>query len=879
MRARAICICILALTLSATAAPAKKSHHEKQSHAQVTDQTTDPKTKTVAAGERYQAGTVKRFFMGATYRDLWTKPVTVPVIDLQSYAGGLRVTKLGKGNQTKSLRFKNPAGLEYTFRLVDKYKVTPPQGWENSVVGNVGRDQISAQHPAGAIIADGFLTASNVLHPTPLLSVLPDDPALGKYETDFAGKLGWMEPYPNVPEQSTWVAGAGDNAAPRPTGWGGAIEIIDSDSLQVLLDKNPHEQVDERAFLRARLVDMYLNDWDRHPGNWKWARLKSGGPWEPIARDRDKVLASFGGIAKLAGSVFPELVTFSAKYPSMHSLTIHSLQLDKRLLSGLDRATFDSTAAWLQSRFTDNVIDQSLHAMPVEYQYTIPQVEPILRARRDELRKVAAEFYDYLGPFADIHASDEADRATVTLIDRHHVDVTIASGDSPPYYARRFVAPDTREVRLYVHDGDDNVVVRGDARPDLRVRIIGGNGDNRIVDVRGEDTDRKAVLTYDQGVVTDVKYGATRIRTDNADKEPVFDRRPLFDYAGDMVDVPHDGGMKLSPVFHLAAPGDLGLVPGIGLSRTGYGFRTYPYESRLEALGEYSTEVDGYRVSVDGDRRWESSRLHLMALARMSDLEVLNFYGYGNETPGGADDAFKVKQRQWLVNPALAFALGAHTDLTLGPVAQYSTTDDVAGTLLSGAQPYGYGNFGQAGMRVGLLSDSREVADKTHRKVLFDLSATAYPAMWDVRSPYTALNALAATYLTMPVPVHPILALRAGGRKLYGDEFPFQDAAYIGGRPSDRGAPRERYAGDASLYGTAELRIPVAKFTVLLPLDTGIYLYGDAGRVYVSGDSPGGWHTTTGVGAWLGVLSSKSALTIESNSGESGVQARVGLSF
>jgi hypothetical protein len=73
----------------------------------------------------------------------------------------------------------------------------------------------------------------------------------------------------------------------------------------------------------------------------------------------------------------------------MHSLTIHSLDLDRRLLSGLDRDAFDSTAVWLQSRFTDAVIEQSLRAMPAEYHYTIPQTAAILRARRDELRTVA----------------------------------------------------------------------------------------------------------------------------------------------------------------------------------------------------------------------------------------------------------------------------------------------------------------------------------------------------------------------------------------------------------------------------------------------------------------------------------------------------------
>jgi len=871
MRAHIVCVCILALTAASNIANAKTNTVEASAR--------DQKTATVVAGSHYQGGSAKRFFMGDTYRDLWTTPIRVPVLDLETYAGGIHATEAKQGNQTKSLRFKDEDGLAYAFRLVDKYKVAAPEGWEHSLVGGMARDQISAQHPAGAIIADGFLTAATVLHPTPRLVVMPDDPALGNFRKDFAGKLGWIEPYPNVPKHATWIAGAGGDVPPRATGFAGAIEIIDSDSLLALLNAEPHDRVDARAYLRARLVDMFLNDWDRHPGNWKWARLQPGGPWEPIARDRDKVLVSYGGVAALAGKVEPELVTFSATYPSMRSLTIHSLDLDRRLLCGLERAAFDSAAVWLQARFTDAVIEQSLRAMPVEYQHTIPHTAGILRARRDKLPAVASDFYGYLSPFVDIHATDDADRAVVTLIDQRRVDVEIRSGDSPPYYSRRFDAADTREVRLYVHDGDDNVVVRGDARPDLRVRIIGGNGHNRIIDTRGEDGEHAAVSVYDRGDVSDVKYGPTIIKTETAEDTPDFDRRPWMNYAGGERELPIDRGSGFRPTAQVAAPGDLGLVPGLGLSRIRYGFRSYPYASRITALGEYATGVDGYRVSLDGDRRFESSPLHLVALARMSDLEVLNFYGFGNDTPGGPVDVFQVKQRQWLLHPALAYVLGMNTDLAFGPIVQYSTTDDIAGTYVHDVQPYGYGDFGQAGLRLGLYRDRVDQKDRPHRKLTLALTASAYPSIWDVRSPYAVLNAVTTTHLTMPVPVHPILALRAGGQKVYGDEFPFHDAAFIGGRPSERGLPRERYAGDASLYGTAELRVPVAKFTVLLPFDTGIYVYGDAGRVYVNGDSPGGWHTTTGVGAWVGLLSSAYALTVESNQGSSGLEARIGLSF
>jgi hypothetical protein len=170
------------------------------------------------------------------------------------------------------------------------------------------------------------------------------------------------------------------------------------------------------------------------------------------------------------------------------------------------------------------------------------------------------------------------------------------------------------------------------------------------VDIRGEDTDRDAVRVYDQGVVSDVKYTPTRIKTENADDEPNFDRRPLLDYAGHMREVPVDRGRSSSLCFESRCRATSVLSP----ARVFRGSATASARTRTRAASrrwEISTGVDGYRVSVNADRRWESSPIHLMALARMSDLEVLNFYGYGNETPGGSEDYFDVKQRQWLFNP------------------------------------------------------------------------------------------------------------------------------------------------------------------------------------------------------------------------------------
>ena len=108
-------------------------------------------------------------------------------------------------------------------------------------------------------------------------------------------------------------------------------------------------------------------------------------------------------------------------------------------------------------------------------------------------------------------------------------------------------------------------------------------------------------------------------------------------------------------------------------------------------------------------------------------------------------------------------------------------------------------------------------------------------------------------FLRFPSRSCPWCAFRGGGKKLWGP-FPYFDAAFLGGSETFRTEEKQRYAGDASLYGSAELRVPIAKFPFILPLDVGALGFADMGRVYLNGQSPGGWHSATGGGLWVGYL-------------------------
>lgn len=113
---------------------------------------------------------------------------------------------------------------------------------------------------------------------------------------------------------------------------------------------------------------------------------------------------------------------------------------------------------------------------------------------------------------------------------------------------------------------------------------------------------------------------------------------------------------------------------------------------------------------------------------------------------------------------------------------------------------------------------------------------------------FAKLQAEGIWYLTADIPMQPTLALRAGGQKLLG-RHPFHEAASLGGAESLRGLLRQRYLGDASAYGNAELRLLLVRRDHALAPRFGVFGLADLGRVFLEGESSELWHTAVGGGA------------------------------
>jgi hypothetical protein len=825
----------LAATLSAVELPAQQSSAVRDT--------------VQAAGPQYGASGLRRLFLGPEYRSLWTTPISVEVLDLRTFAGGLRPVSKTGGQETKSLLLAGADGRQFFFRSVDKDpSATLPPELRGTVAGSVVRDQTSSAFPTAPLAVARLLSAAGILHGESRLVVLPRDPVLGEFEAGFGGLMGFLD----------------DRIGGSPAGhWGGASEIIGSDSLFARAARSPEDRVDARALLTARLFDVFIGDWDRHADQWRWARFGDRVPrrWVPIPLDRDQAFVKYDGLLlSVARQSAPQLLNFGPKYPYIAGATWNGRDLDRRFLVELDWPTWKSVATALQTKLTDAVIDDAVRALPPEhYALQGKALTASLKQRRDQLLDAAGQYYRLLAKQVDVHATDGEDQALITRGPKGEVDVSLARAGAPaggpPYFERHFDPQSTKEVRVFLDGGDDLAVVRGEGGGPT-VRIIGGDGHDRLVDSSLSGRDR----FYDDSLAASRTEG----------RGASVDRRPYTAPRKSPKDLPaRDWGKRWTANTWVAYQSEVGLFLGGGRTLTIYGFRKNPFAMRHRFRAGIATGPKTFRLDYRGDFRRENSATALGLVLRASGIDVISFYGFGNEVAAPQSKEFyRVTQQAYGAYPFVSFGLGRRTLLETGPFLRYASTDNRPDRFLfTLGNLYGAGKFGEVGAGFHLRHDSRNRPSGATKGAVLDLGGSVYPPIWDVDSTYGEVHGEASTYLTAHAPLDPTLALRVGGRKVWG-HYPYFDAAFIGGSSTVRLGQVNRYAGDASAYGSAELRLSVAPVEIILPGDFGIFGLADAGRVFLKGESSDRWHTAYGGGIWFSWLDRAYSVSLAVAKGE-----------
>jgi len=813
----------------------------------------------IIPGSEYEASGFYELFMGSHWRDLWTTEIEANILDLTKYGGGLTPLKRGGSFQTKSLRFEGNDGKLYKFRSINKdpSQNLPPH-LKNSVVADILKDQTSISNPVAAVIVPRLLNELGILNAEPKIFVLPDDERLGKFQKEFGGLLGTLEEHPSSKEN-----GKG--------GFKGFEEIVTGFKIYEVVEKDNKNKIEEVELLKARLVDILIGDRDRHSDQWKWAGYEKDGVryWKPIPRDRDFAFCLYDGLFPSFASRFePSSVGYDEDYPSVKNQTFIGRHLDRRFLNSLGKPVWDSVVSVLQIKLTNDVLKDALLNMPKEmYKLKGDYLFETLKERRDNLDEAANDFYELLYEVADVYGTNESEYFEVQRLNDDEVGVIIYLKDEStglksgaPIFQRIYNSDITDEIRIFMLDGKNKAVVEGNVDESILVRIVGGSDKDEFIDnskVNGYFLDvtpipSEETLTefYDAGKKTIIKGGlGTYFNTDEVKKpksifekyEPTLDDRYSFLY--------------VDPILNFNS--DDGLIVGLNPIITKYGFRSDPNLYSLDFSGAYATKLQDFDFFFLGSFNGLIKRSCVKLNVKATGIEFIDFFGIGNETNFNKDlykeNFYRIKQKVFLFYPSLSFKLTKFFGYNIGVFYEYSHIKDEDNIIKQLNYPYGMGRNSYLGISTGFTFDSRDNIIAPVKGIYFNANGEYYPVIFNNRFHFSKISGDLRTYLSTDVITNITLALRVGGQEVFGT-YPFFKYAVLGGGENLRGFSRERFSGDASLFGQAEVRMYLFDMNVLLPGRFGLSFFGESGRVFVSLERSDKWHSSYGCGLWFSVL-------------------------
>ncbi len=823
----------------------------------VKEQTAFPTEPITVTAGTYRAKGLKKLFLGSLYRETWMTPVSISYLNLDTTKSGIKPFALGGGRQTTTLKFLANDGKEYAFRSVDKNLVNAlPMEFRNTFISVMIKEVTATEYPYGAIIVSSLLDETEILHARPDLYVLPDHPGLGAFREPLKGLFGMLEDRPKDPNE-------------KAEGFMGADDVTRSVGLYRKLYRDNDYYVDAHVLGKARVVDILVGDWGRHEDNWKWAGFDKGKKrvYYPIPRDRDHAFSKWDGLLPYIADrewAMPMVENFDYDFHGIKSLTWPGRHVDRSLLTELDRDDWKQISEEIQQTMTDEVIDKAISSLPSE---VIPvsgiEIGEKLKSRNSQLPDAVDDFYMLLARQVDVVGSNKHEFFEVERLASGNVKVKMYKRTKDgrifldePLFSREFLRDETKEICIYGLDGEDIFNLNGTADKSILIRVIGGPGDDKISDGSMVKGPKKHSLIYDnKSTVLNLGSESKNFTSDDTDINKY--ERKSFAY----------NTYFPKPLIFYSS--DDGLVASFGLNYTTHGFRKTDFKSSHDIYIRAGTKGN---IQFGTENRWKDV---------MGDWNVgisadfgrnypyYNFFGLGNNTIKDPDlydaDYYKASVKGLMADLFTEKELFKKGMFRMGLLFENFDSDILSDSLLdmNGSNIPGSDMITMGGINARFYLDFRDRMQFATRGLQFLLENTSYITIDGTSGNFGLAKSYLKYYATGEVIIPVTLVAKIGGSINYGQEIPYYKYTYLGQFNNLRGYLRNRFTGDASAYLNTEIRFHLGKVkNPFLPFETGLIGFYDVGKVWLEGNSTGGWHSGYGGGFYISPLKRDYLFTI-----------------
>lgn len=790
------------------------------------------------------------WFWGKHYRYLYGMDVKVPVATLDTLMGGLSIERKGGGHQTRSLRLIDKNGKNFALRGVKKSAIQYLQSvvfttnylddtFDDTATENLILDFYTASHPYATFVVSELSGAIGVYHTNPQLIYVPKHKALGKYNEEFGDELYIIEERPD--DGFTDVASFGNPDAIEST----------SDVLKNLR-KDEKYQIDKSAYIKARLFDMLLGDWDRHQDQWRWSRFNISDDrieYRPIPRDRDQAFSNYDGafldFMKLTTPSTKQLQEYDGELKDIRWINEAGIKMDRNFTQDVAKELWLEQAAFIQQNLTDAAIDSAFELFPEEVKDDVAlSIREKLKVRRGNLVDIASRYYDYLTKLVVMTGTDKDDQFKITRapgMTKISISRIIDGVAQQPYRERIIKSEETREIWIYGLDDDDQFIVDGEGSDLIRIRIIGGQNN----DVYTIENGRK-IRVYDHlnKPNTIVKRGGATFRFRDIYSNNIYDFDKYI--------------KRVNTVFpSVASNADDGYMVGLKDTFIVRGFKDAPFHQKHVFGAQYFVSTQGFNVSYLGEIANTFGRWNLVVGGRFaSENFTQNFFGFGNETVN-LDDAVDLnynRVRSGILKGTLGVVKNGHfgSKLAITASVEQIEIEPTPGrfiTTLFQNMPESFESktFGIADVNYSFSGYDNPVFPT--RGMFFNVNAGASGNLEDTDRIFGYVKPSVEFYNALIRSRKLVLKTMAQGQFNIGDDFEFYQAAVLGADTGLRGFREQRFSGNSALAFGADLRLSLLKFkTGLVPFELGIFGGYDYGRVWVDNEDSNTWHDSVGGG-------------------------------
>jgi predicted phosphodiesterase len=789
--------------------------------------------------------------MGKHYRAYYYKDYSYPIVKLDTLYGGLKPIKLGGGNQSVSLRLEDKDGKEYVMRRMSKSATQFLQinlfqenyirnNLKNSVLEECLKDFYTTAYPFAPLIISELSESAGVYYSKPEIFYVPYQKGLSTYNERLGNNLYLFEE--RMSKESKGKSYFGDSD-----------DIVSTDEVLERISKDEKYKINTNLYIRTRLFDMWLGDWDRHADQFRWAVFKKSKDeiiYEPIPRDRDQAFSNFDGLfTRTLTSLIPALRKFQRFENTIKNVTTfnsNAISNDIAILNQTQIEQWIKQAEELEKSLSNETIDQVFNNLPEALQdNTTEEIKEKLIQRKKHLSQWAKEYYKFLNKNIIIRGTDKDDIFEITRLENGstHIKVTRnkSNSNNTVFYEKTYQPEFTKEIWLYGLDDTDHFIVKGNAKECLKIRIIGGQGKDRYT--------------------IENSYGIKIY--DYKSKKSVFEGKPVEHLLTDDYKLNNYDYNKFKHNFrqilpHISYNPDEGLITGAKAKFTLYGFENNPFWQKHSIGVKYFTSTNGFEIAYNNEIANAIRNYNFAFETRYTTPAYsINFYGYGNETPNLEEinniEYMRVRLEQFNAKMSILKRgrLGSVTKFSIpldiiNPnenenryIETVFTSAKLKSTAFLGAEfTYEYENlnskaFPTLGIEFAVSTGWKTNVSKTNQNFAY-------------------LNPL--LQLNYPIIKNGVLTLAAlwNGNLINNSNFEFYQAASIGGQNGLRGYRNQRFTGKKSFYQNTDLKWQLFNFNAgLVPAKFGVLGGFDYGRVWLDNDNSKKWHNSFGGGVFV----------------------------